>query len=269
MTRQAAIFISVLLFAAIAALVFFAPSRLPQDTEVAAPPVSTPAPAPVEGKLEPRREPEQAIEPEGGEDLADLPSLPESDPVVRDRLSDLSAKPQWRNWLANGQLVRRAASLIARLANGEVDRRAVAFLAPEGKFAATETPGGRYLLDPSGYRRYNPVAEVIESVDAKALAQSYRNFGPLFQTAFAELGYPDRDFDSTLLQAIDLLLATPALKGEIELIRPSVMYKFADSRIEGLRPAQKQLIRMGPRNMQKIQGKLRELRAQLVSAGGG
>lgn len=229
---------------------------------------------PLDGKLEPRRAlriPEgaqsaDAVEPEGAKALENLPSLPESDPLVRERLSGLSAKPQWRNWLANAQLVRRATSFIARLANGEVDRRAADFLAPKGRFAATEALGGRYVLDPAGYRRYDPIADAIESIDAAALVQAYRELSPLFRAAYAELGFPDRNFDSTALQAIDVLLATPVLKGQIELIRPAVVFKFADPRIEGLRPAQKQLIRMGPRNMRKIQEKLRPLRAELVPA---
>jgi len=255
-------------------LIVFVPSRLHRGSGLVEPPLPEAEKAPVVGKLEPRRalrtpegmESADTVEPEGASALENLPSLPDSDSAVRDRLRGLSAKPQWQNWLANEQLVRKASSFIAQLAKGEVDRRAAGFLAPKGKFVAVETPDGRYLLDPAGYRRYNAVADVIESVNAEALTKAYRELSPLFQAAFAELGYPGHDFDATLLQAIDLLLVTPVLKGQVELIRPAVMYRFADLDIEGLHPAQKQLIRMGPRNMQKIQEKLRALRSELAPA---
>ncbi len=36
-------------------------------------------------------------------------------------------------------------------------------------------------------------------------------------------------------------------------------YRYVDPKLEALSPAQKQLLRMGPENAQKIQAKLREL----------
>ena len=39
----------------------------------------------------------------------------------------------------------------------------------------------------------------------------------------------------------------------------SVTYKFADPALESLTPVQRQFLRMGPRNVRIIQGKLREI----------
>lgn len=261
-----------------AALIWLSPWRFLQDADHTEALVSPSAPG--EFNLEPSEKPsgDQEIGVPGPVDSADdtdaqqhagvgLPALPavqDSDPLLQERLADLSEKSQWRQWLSNDQLVRKAASVIAQLANGDIDRRAVNFLAPSGKFKAIERPNGGYVMDPDSYRRYNAVADLISSLDTKATVTAYLDLKPLFLAAMAELGLPGQDFDGLLLQAIDRLLAIRAPAGEVELIRPSVMYRFADSGLEGLLPAQKLLIRMGPRNIQAVQGTLRALRSELV-----
>jgi len=44
-----------------------------------------------------------------------------------------------------------------------------------------------------------------------------------------------------------------------------VTYAWADERIEALSGAQRHFLRMGPDNVRRIQGKLRELRAALAA----
>jgi len=61
-----------------------------------------------------------------------------------------------------------------------------------------------------------------------------------------------------------LALATPLVEGEIRLVAPSAMYKFADPELESLRPIQKLLIRMGPENQLKVQAALEKVRKELV-----
>ncbi len=68
------------------------------------------------------------------------------------------------------------------------------------------------------------------------------------------------------MQVIDLLLATPRSPGTIALVRPNVMYTFADPALEALPAGQKLLIRMGPENAAAIEAKLTELRA-VITAG--
>ena len=54
------------------------------------------------------------------------------------------------------------------------------------------------------------------------------------------------------------LLETPVIDGSIALESKSVAYEFADPRLQSL-SAQRQFLRMGPRNMRLIQAKLREI----------
>ena len=49
----------------------------------------------------------------------------------------------------------------------------------------------------------------------------------------------------------------------IALKMSGIVYAYADPRLEGLSPAQKQLLRMGPENVKAIQAKLREIAAVL------
>jgi hypothetical protein len=66
-----------------------------------------------------------------------------------------------------------------------------------------------------------------------------------------------------LERAIVELLKTPVVEGPIPLEQKKVMYEFADPSLEGLSAAQRQLLRMGPRNVRLVQNALRSVGAQL------
>jgi hypothetical protein len=101
-------------------------------------------------------------------------------------------------------------------------------------------------------------------MDAKTLVALYRGLQPLFQQAYEELGHPNGEFNTRLIEVIDHLLATPAAPAEIRLVQPSVLYRYADERLEKLSAGQKLLLRMGPENAAIIKGKLGDIRAQLM-----
>jgi hypothetical protein len=87
----------------------------------------------------------------------------------------------------------------------------------------------------------------------------------LFQKAYQDLGYPNDYFNDRLVKAIDMLLATPQITGPIDLVRPNVMYVFADQSLESRPAGQKVLIRMGPDNAAVVKAKLTELRAIITA----
>ena len=78
-----------------------------------------------------------------------------------------------------------------------------------------------------------------------------------------QIGNPSDSFDKKLKQAIDILLDTPEVPVPVEVFTDSVMYKFADNRLESLTAPQKQLLRTGPENMRRIKAKLREIKETL------
>jgi len=85
----------------------------------------------------------------------------------------------------------------------------------------------------------------------------------LFQQAYAEIGYRNVDFDDTLRSAINIVLRSPNVEGPYQLVKPSVMFLYADANIENMAEVQKQLIRIGPENTEKLKEKLRLFSEQL------
>jgi hypothetical protein len=121
-------------------------------------------------------------------------------------------------------------------------------------------------LDTQNFRRYTPMVDALGKIDMPRLAAAYLHFYPLFQKAYQDLGYPNGYFNDRLVQVIDGLLATPPIAGPIDLVRPNVMYVFADSALESRPAGQKILIRIGPDNAAIVKAKLTELRAIITAA---
>jgi hypothetical protein len=91
----------------------------------------------------------------------------------------------------------------------------------------------------------------------------YRLLAPLLQQAYAEIGFRDAEFEQALIKAIDAVLMAPEIEGPFQLVKPSVMYLYADSRLEELADINKQLIRIGPKNSAELKAKLREFKQAL------
>ena len=77
------------------------------------------------------------------------------------------------------------------------------------------------------------------------------------QQAFDELGYVNLSFDDRLARALGRLVDVPVPEGDVMLRATSVTFQYADPELEGLSPAQKHMLRMGPHNMRLVQTKLR------------
>jgi hypothetical protein len=237
--------------------------------------VSKPVPIAPEPVVEPEPEPlpPVAVEPEPPAFV--LPQLNDSDQLIRDGVLSLTREESINTWLSPAELARKFVVLVDSVAGGNIPKDAVRVLAPEGPFqviavevpavnaAVGSVPERVFLLDTKSYDRYNDVTRVFTSLDSRRAAEFYDLLQPLLQQAFGELGYTDRQFDLMVFQAIDRLLETPVLEEPIRLVRPVVMYRYQDSQLESLSPAQKQLLRMGPTNMRAIQAKLGELALEL------
>ena len=194
-----------------------------------------------------------------------LPSLAASDEFVRARLSD--ALPD--AWQQKDDLLRRAAVVIENANRGEIPRRQLAFLAPEGPFAVREVEiegeeEPRKFIDPQTYARYDPYLDMLEALPASELASLLNDSQPLLDEAMAELGSQEEILPQ-VLTAIDQILAVPVLRGDVELVQPKVFYEYADPALEGLSGLQKQVLRMGPDNVERLQAYLEDLRERLVS----
>jgi hypothetical protein len=215
------------------------------------------APAPVRTERRADAPPEPATAAEAGENI-DLPPLDATDPIVRKLVSQLSAHPTVAAWLATDRLLRNFAVVTLNVSEGRTPTRHLRALAPGARFRARSAATGVYL-DPQSYVRYDGYADAVAALDARGTARLYATLRPRLVEAYAELGIPEEKVDAILERAIIQLLETPVVDTDVRLREKTISYAFADERLESLSPAQKQLLRMGPRNVRTIQTKLREL----------
>lgn len=209
------------------------------------------------GEPEPT-EPE-IIEPKLVEPEPELPSLSESTDEV---LASLEAQEQVIEPIESEQLIRDAVVFVDNLRNGVVVRDAAVIDGPKGNFRVLEQDDKIYI-DPRSYDRYNTMVDWFVSLDVEVMTDLLDRYQPLVQEALAEIGYPDTAPDQVLLDAIEMLMATPSVGTVIELNDYSVMYRYADPALEALPDAQKQMLRLGPDNMRRVKLKLDALRTAL------
>jgi hypothetical protein len=188
-----------------------------------------------------------------------VPPLDESDELVRQLVSAISSHPRVAAWLATGDLIRNFTAVVHDISAGMTPAARLQALAPGGSFRTSDHQGV-LSVDPQSYSRYDSLAGAVASVDAAGAARLYGTLKPRIEEAYKEQGFPDVPFDRTLERAIVRLLQTPIVQESAAVApRGGKMFAYADSRLESLSPAQKQLLRMGPRNVRVIQETLREI----------
>lgn len=240
------------------------PEKAPKPAEVVIPKEPEVVPPPeLEPEPEPEPEPAPPPEPEPEAPKFVLPLLNDSDALIRDGVVNLTRHEGINAWLGSNELVRKFVSFADGVSRGQVAKEPVRALTPQTAFTATQVSDSAFVMDARSYERYNGVANIVASIDARRAAEFYDLVRPLFQQAYEELGYGDQRFDDVVFRAVGRLLETPVIEDEIRLVRPVVMYEYEDEKLESLSPIQKQMLRMGPRNIRLLQGKLREVSAEL------
>ena len=192
----------------------------------------------------------------------DLPPLPQTDPIVRELVARLSSHATVAAWLATTGLVSNFTVVTLNIAEGRTPAQFLRPIAPQGRFRAT-TAGEELFVDPRSYERYNLVGDAVSGLDPVGTASLYLTLKPRINDAYRELGHPEGDFDRVLERAIGVLLKTPAPDEKAALHPKGVTYAYSDRTLESLPPAQKQLLRLGPRNGQAVRSKLAEVAALL------
>lgn len=184
--------------------------------------------------------------------------LDQSDDALRPSLAELASQIELGEWLLMRDLIRSFVVAVDNIAEGRTPRAHLAEMEPAERFSVRQE-ADRFFIDPASYARFDMITDVFVEFDLEAAVEIYVDVYPLIQQAYEELGYPDHSFDETFERAIVELLAVPRLIGPVELEPLVVTYAFADFEIEGLTAAQKQLLRMGPENVVRIQHRLRAL----------
>lgn len=225
-----------------------APAIADTDVEVAPPPVEVEAPAP---------------EPEPEAELVQLPSLNNSDGFVLEKIRAFQNGAQVINLLRNEQLIRSFVVLVENISRETFPQTGLPYRGMSEEMPVTSLDDNLFVMDAAAYRRFDEIIDTFVSVDTGAAMAVYRTLSPLFQQAYSEIGYRDVSFDDTLKQAIQIVLRTDLPAGPYQLVKPSVMYLYADASIENLSDVHKQLIRIGPENTARLKNKLRQFAEQL------
>jgi hypothetical protein len=195
---------------------------------------------------------------------APLPALGDSDRSFGAALASLVGTPAFEQYFVPDDLIRRLVVTVDNLPRQKVSLAKRAVGAVPGAFAV-DGDELHATLAPENAARYAPLVAIVRKLDMQAVAQVYIRFYALFQRAYTDLGYPNGYFNDRLVAVIDDLLATPQ-PASVELVRPNVLYQFADPSLEARSAGQKLLLRMGTKNAAEIKAKLLELRAVLTAS---
>lgn len=227
------------------------------------PQVETPAPPPPPKAEEPTHYPlPQTEDTQAGP--VPLPPLQDSDPALRDALSNLFGQAALKKFFKPSDIVRHIVVTIDNLPRKTVATRLLPTRPVDGKFLAAGR-GDKLTIAPENAARYTPYVRLAEMVDAKKLVAVYVKLYPLFQNAYQDLGYPNGYFNDRLVAVIDHLLEAPEVEGPIALTQPHVLYEFADPDLQASSAGHKIMLRMGSENEERLKVKLREIRRELTS----
>lgn len=194
---------------------------------------------------------------------AKLPTLANSDSLMRESLVELIGRKAFDDFIVPDRLIPRIVATVDNLPRRSTPRRLMPLHPVSGPFITAGTDE-QMTLDPTNFRRYTTYVRVLEAAPANTVVSLYVQTYPLFQRAYEELGYGSGYFNDRLVEAIDDLLAAPEINAPIGLMQPKVFYEFADPDLETRSAGQKMLIRMGAENARRVKAKLVEIRQALA-----
>ena len=208
-----------------------------------------------------------ALQIDTSEEERPLPALDDSDAQLKEAIAAFVTGQSLEALFRMDGFIRRLVVTLDNLPQKQL---------PRAKYRVTRATGGRFAvqrrgedlyLSPDNFERYTPIVGLIDGLDNDRLIAVYLQYYPLFQEAYEYLGYPSAYFNDRLIDVIDHLLAAPVVDGPIRLVRPHVLYRYADPDLETLSAGHKALIRIGPGNAGKVKKKLREIRQMLTGQG--
>ena len=244
------------------------PTALPQiriQPEADSPPIVAAVAEEVEIVPSPR-EVEVVVEESIVEDepnVVQLPTLNNSDTFVFEGLRAMQNGASVLRLLAQDQIVRKFVVFVENISRGEFPQTGLPYRALGEEMPVRNIDENFFVMEDSAHARFDEIVQTFVSLDTDAAITLYRTLSPLFQQAYAEIGFRNVSFDETLRLSINNIVRTTNMEGPYQLVKPSVMYLYADASIENLQEVHKQLLRIGPDNTIILKAKLREFASQL------
>ena len=198
-------------------------------------------------------------------ELVELPPLDDSDAYFLLEVAN-NFHPAFEALLVREAVIDRLVATVDNLPRGKIADNIRPVTALPDAFDFNYGEGDTLVLGPASYQRYEAIVAQIYYLDLDSVYDTYRRFYPLLQQAYERLGYPDAWFNDRLVEVIDHLLAAPVPADPIVLVRPNVLYEFADPDLEALSSGHKLMLRMGPSNSATLKRVLGKFRDRLVAA---
>lgn len=234
----------------------------PVVREEPAPIIETPAPLPVE---RPPIDTALIPTPDPIGEVVDLPPLNTSDPFVMERVTGMESGDTLTNFIATEDVVRRFVVFAENVSDGSLPQLDYPVRRLPQAMAVRELDENLYEMQPISYQRFTPIVDAVAAMEPEQGMAMYRVLKPLLQEAYAEIGFPNRNFDDVVVKAIDEILTARTAEGPFQLVKPKVMYVYADAEVESMSPVEKQLLRMGPENAKKLKAALERYKELLTA----
>lgn len=257
--------IAAIVLVAVAVVGYFLVQRARQTAVPAAvPAASSTAPGTAESAPAIAHPIDQAQSSPAPASTAPLPALANSDVDVADGLVALGGT-DLGELLVRESIIPRFVATIDALPRDGLSHFILPLHGAKGVLQMQDEQGQQRISDANA-ERYAPYMRALAKVDSQALVDWYVRHYPLFQQAYAELGYPKGYFNDRLIAVIDHLLAAPQPTQPLLVVPHKQGFAYADPALESLSVGQKSMIRIGSANEAAVKAKLRELRGLLVHA---
>ncbi len=190
-------------------------------------------------------------------------TLADSDAVMATELAKLNGGPLATQFVQRPNTVERAVAIVDNVRQGAVPYKLLPVGRPAKAFPFQDN-GLAVTMNAEGFARYDGLASAIAALDVPAMIGLYELLSPAVTQAWSMLGYTDTSFEEAALTALGMIMLAPDTNLEARLIKVEANWIYEDEALESLPPIQKQIMRMGPDNAEKVQAKARELRGALL-----
>lgn len=192
-----------------------------------------------------------------------LPELNHSDDFIRAQLAEFPVGTQLLALLVPEELIRKFVLFTDSVSQGFLSQDIPLNFSPSPILVKRVSAMEVFEMEAQSYTRFDSLIATFIAIDVNQTLELYKLLLPLFQQAYEEIGYPNKSFEEALQQALSIVLSAPKSDTPLELIRPSVMYLYADNELEELNQVEKLLLRLGPDNVEKLEQKLRALQLRI------
>lgn len=190
-------------------------------------------------------------------------SLAEANTQLAERLSELQIAPIDEQFASKPNAIERSVAIADILRQGEVPYKLLPVARPKQKFPFADN-GLAVTMDPAGFARYDGLTNTLSKLDVNTTITLFREYQSTIEQAWQALGYADKSVEPALLEVLELIMLTPDIQLDARLLRDEANWVYEDESLEKLPALQKQIMRMGPENAERLKALARDLRGGLL-----